>query len=133
MIGLDTNVLLRYLVRDEEDAYVRAVDVMSKLAPDRPGFVTQVVMAELYWVLSRTYRYSREDILRAIRGLVETPALEFDDGEGVVRALTLAEGGADFADALIQGTMELFGVSETVTFDPTAARRLGWRLLDQPA
>ena len=46
-----------------------------------------------------------------------------------MRALTLAEEGADFADALIQGNMELIGADETVTFDRDAAARLGWRLL----
>ncbi len=49
--------------------------------------------------------------------------------EGLVRALDLAEGGADFGDALVQGAVELFGVRETVTFDRAAARELGWRLL----
>ena len=66
---------------------------------------------------------------QAPRRLVETEVLEFDDGESVVRALTLAEEGADFADALIEGTMELFGVDETVTFDRRASERIGWRLL----
>lgn len=131
MIGIDTNVLVRAIAeKDDARAAAAAREFLRGLSVEQPGFVTQVAMAELYWVLSRAYRYSREDCLTVIRGLVETPALEFDDGEGVVRALTLAEGGADFADALIQAPMELFGVMETVTFDRAAARRLGWRVLD---
>lgn len=129
MIGLDTNVLLRYFVRDDEAAYRAASDLLGDLTTDNPGFITQVTMAELYWVLSRSYRFDRSSCLAVVQSLVRTETLEFDDGEGVVRALHLAEAGADFADALIQGAMEQFGAHETVTFDRSAARRLGWRLL----
>jgi predicted nucleic-acid-binding protein len=129
MIGIDTNVLLRYVLRDDEVAYGHAAEAMDELTPDDPGFITQVTMAEFYWVLARSYRVSREECLEIVRGLIETDSLEFDDAEGLVRALTLAEGGADFSDALIQGAMELFGVTETVTLDRAASQRLGWRLL----
>jgi predicted nucleic-acid-binding protein len=130
VLGIDTNVLVRYVVRDDDVAFRAAESVLAGLTPDDPGFITQVTMAEFYWVTSRTYGFDRGNCLEAVRGLIGTESLEFDDGEGVVRALTLAEEGADFADALIQGSMELFGVAETVTFDRDAARRLGWRLLE---
>lgn len=130
MIGVDTNVLVRYVVRDDERQYAAAAVVLESFTEDDPGFVTQVVLAELSWVLARAYRYPAADRLAVIRGLVAAASLEFDDAEGLVRALDLAEGGADFGDALVQGAMELFGVRETVTFDRGAARGLGWRLLD---
>ncbi len=129
MIGIDTNVLVRYLVRDDDEQHAEAAAVLETLTEDAPGFVTQVTLVELYWVLARSYRFPVTTCLQVVRGLVSTSALEFDDGEGVVRALSLAEDGADFPDALIQGAMELFGVRETVTFDRAAAQRLGWRLL----
>lgn len=129
MTGLDTNVLVRFLVRDDEDQFAAAAEVMAGLTPSRPGFVTQVTLVELYWVLTRAYDYPRAACLTAIGQLVAARSLEFDDGEGVVRALMLAEEGADFADALIQGAMELFGAGETVTFDRRAARSLWWTLL----
>lgn len=129
MIGIDTNVLVRYVVRDDETGYALAAAALSTVTSENPGFITQVVLAEFYWVLRAKYGYDRSACLKAIRGLVETDSLEFDDGEGVVRALTLAESGADFADGLIHGTGELFGVSETVTLDQKAATPLGWRLL----
>lgn len=103
---------------------------MAGLSVTSPGFITQVTLAQLYWVLARTLQIDRASCLQLIRGLVETPALEFDDGEGVVRALSLAEDGADFPDALIHAAYELVGVEESVTFDRDASRRLGWRLLD---
>ena len=130
MIGIDTNVLVRaFAEKEDSQAAAAAREFLLGLTPDDPGFITQITMAELYWVLSRSYGYSRRDCLAVIQGLLETESLEFDDGEGVVRALSLAEDGADFADALIQGAMELFGVAETVTFDRAAAEKLGWRLL----
>lgn len=130
MIGIDTNVLVRAIAEEEDlELAGRAREFLLSLTPQDPGFITQVTMAELYWVLSRSYRIGRAECLEIVRGLIGTESLEFDDGEGVVRALTLAEAGADFPDALIQGAMELFGVTETVTLDRSAAERLGWRLL----
>lgn len=89
-----------------------------------------MTLAELYWALARQERFSKSDCLRVIRGLLASDNLEFDDGEGVVLALHLAEEGADFADALIHQTAEQFGASTTVTFDRKAAETLGWKLLD---
>lgn len=129
MTGLDTSVLVRYLVHDDDAEHALAARVLEGLTTQAPGFITQLTLVELYWVLARAYGYPRETCLMAISRLVATPSLEFDDGEGVVRALTLAEEGADFPDALIQGAMELFGVPETVTFDRSASRTLGWTLL----
>lgn len=126
MIGLDTNVLVRFLVQDNEVESRLAARALTGLTPDSPGFVTQVTLVELHWVLFRSYGYSRETCLDIMQQLVASPSLEFDDAEGVVRALTLAQDGADFADALIEAAMELFGVTHTVTFDRRAARVLEW-------
>lgn len=131
LIGIDTNVLVRaFAEREDAVAAESAREFLRGLTPQTPGFITQVALAEFYWVLSRTYRIDRASCLGIIQRLVTTDSLEFDDCEGVVRALTLAEDGADFADALIQGAMELFSARETVTFDRRAARKLGWRLLN---
>jgi len=130
LIGIDANVLLRAIVRDDP-GHARAADaVLASLTTTRPGFITHVALAEFEWVLARSYREPREVRLALIRGLVETDSLEFEDGESVVRALSLAESGADFPDALIAASMELFGVADAVTFDRGAAQRMGWRLLE---
>lgn len=116
-------------LRDDAAQYDSAATVFTSLTRDCPGFITQVTLAEVYWVLACGKRLPRETCLAVIRALVESEVLEFDDGEGVVRALTLAEEGAEFADALSEGAMGLFGVTETVTFDRHAAQMLGWRLI----
>ena len=126
MIGIDTNVLVRALADVEHPQHAPAARFLGSRTVDDPGFITHVTLVELYWVLRKSYQVGREAILAVIRALVETPVFEFEDGESVVRALALAGEGADFADALIQGSMELFGIAETVTFDHDASRRLGW-------
>ncbi|HMR48618.1 MAG TPA: type II toxin-antitoxin system VapC family toxin [Arachnia sp.] len=129
LVGIDTNVILRVMLDDDPQQSEVARQAFQDLSPQRLGFITSVTLAEVYWTLSRGKGLSKADCLAAIRLLVEIEVLEFDDGEGAVRALELAEAGADFADALIHGTYEQFGVDEVVTFDRKAARHLGWNLL----
>lgn len=131
LIGIDTNVLLRALLQDDPVQAELAADVFRELGGGVRAFITQVTLVETYWVLARARKFPKGRCLEVMQRLVETESLEFEDGEAVVRALDLAASGADFADALIQGSMELFGVEETVTFDARAADRLGWRLLGQ--
>ncbi|REJ03964.1 PIN domain-containing protein [Microbacterium bovistercoris] len=130
LIGIDTNVILRAVLRDDPRQSAAADEFFRGLGPNRRGFITQLTLAEVYWVLSRTASLSREESLEVIRRLMRTEVLEFDDGESVVEALQLAAEGADFADALINATMRMFGTTDTFTFDRGASRRLGWRLLD---
>ena len=129
MVGIDTNVVLRAVLFDDPEQSRVAAQVFRELSMERRGFITQVTLVECFWVMSRARRLHRDTCLAVIRSLVETEVLEFDDGESVVRALALAEDGADFADALIQANAELFGTTEFVTFDRDAAAQLGWTLL----
>lgn len=75
MIALDTNVLVRYLVRDDEAQAATARSLMSSLTADQPGFVCREVILELVWVLERAYGLSREDIADALEQLVSTDVL----------------------------------------------------------
>ncbi|WP_051297302.1 PIN domain-containing protein [Brevibacterium album] len=127
--GVDTNVLLRALLQDDATQSSVAAEVLLSFSREAPVFVTQITLAETYWVLRRSCGLSPQEGLAIMRRLLETESLEFDDSEGALRALVLAEQGADFGDALIAGAMELFGVERVVTFDRRAARRLGWDLL----
>ncbi|MFT4157466.1 MAG: PIN domain-containing protein [Microbacterium sp.] len=106
-----------------------AQSTLDSFTVENPCFITAITLVEFSWTLRRKSGLSVETALTVIRHLVETESIEFDDSEGVVRALAFAEEGADFADALINSTMEQFGAAETVTFDKSASDRLGWRLL----
>lgn len=128
--GLDTNVVLRAMLQDDTTQSPVAAEILRELSREHVGFITQVALAEIYWVLLRSVKLSRKDTLAVMRHIIETESFEFDDDESVARALSLAEEGADFGDALIQGTMELFGIERTVTFDRKASKHLGWSLLE---
>lgn len=129
LTGLDTNILLRAFAPEGDPQEPLARDLLQQLTPERPGFITQATLIELYWTLRRRYRVSKPECLALIRQLTRIPSIEFDDGEGVSRALALAEEGADFPDALIHTTFEQFQCDEAVTFDCKASARFGWRLL----
>lgn len=130
MIGIDTNVLVRHFTADDPIQTRHARKFLRTLSPARPGFVSVLVMIELYWVLCRgRSRVTPTAVHDLVDAMLDAPELEIEDEEAVDRALRAARSGADFADALIGDTAELFGCSETVTFDRRAAEHLGWRVL----
>lgn len=131
MIGLDTNVVVRFLAQDDEAQSLIATRFMSRLTREQPGFVSAVVLAEITWVLSRAYKASRENIAAAVEGLLRSAELVIENAPAAHRALALYRHAqsAEYADALIAETAALAGASETVTFDTRAARELGMRPL----
>ena len=129
MIGLDTNVLVRYLVRDEPEQTALADRLIDALEDDDPAFLSVVVLAETWWVLRRTYRFSREECLQVMTQLSDARQLVLESAEAVRRSLTTTAAGADFADALVAALGRRAGCTETVTFDQGSARRAGMRLL----
>lgn len=131
MIGLDTNVVIRFLVQDDPVQSPVATRLISRLTKDQPGFITAVVLAEISWVLARAYKARREDIARAIEGLLRSAELIVENAEAAYRALGvyMASPSADFADVLIAETASLAGARETVTFDRNAAKEASMRLL----
>lgn len=131
MTGLDTNVVIRFLVQDDETQSPIANRAFSRLTKDQPGFISAVVLAEISWVLARAYKASRADIARALEGLLRSAELIVENAEAAYRALGLymASTSVDFADALIAETARLAGAGETLTFDRNAAKEAGMRFL----
>jgi predicted nucleic-acid-binding protein len=131
LIGLDTNVVIRFLTQDDEKQSPIATRFISSLTREKPGFVSSIVLAEIAWVLSRAYKASRQDIAKAVEGLLRSTELIIENTEAAYRALGVyqASTSAEFADALIAQTAALAGAGETVTFDRSAAAALGMRLL----
>lgn len=131
MIGLDTNVVVRFLAQDDAVQSAIAAKFLSRLSKKQPGFISSVVLAEISWVLSRRYKLSRDDLARTIRDILETAELVIENSEAAYRALGVftASSSVEFADALIAETASLAGASETVTFDRTAASDAGMTLL----
>jgi predicted nucleic-acid-binding protein len=129
LIGVDTNVLVRWISRDDPQQTAAADLFFAGLTKENRGLVSQVSLAELAWVLRRSLGFSATQTLDVLEDLLLSEELEFDEGEGAWRALLEARAGADFADALIADAFDLFGCEGAVTFDRDAARRFGWRLL----
>jgi predicted nucleic-acid-binding protein len=131
VIGVDTNVIVRFLAQDDDVQSPTATRFMSRLSRERPGFVSAVVLAEVSWVLSRAYKVSRDDLAEAIEGLLRSAELMIENADAAYRALSRyqASKSVEFADALIAQIALVAGADEVVTFDQTAASQLGVRLL----
>lgn len=131
MIGVDTNVIVRFLAQDDAVQSPIATRFMSRLSRERPGFISSVVLAEITWVLSRAYKASRDDIAAAVEGLLRSAELVVENADAAYRALARYQGSksVEFADALIAQISTLADAGEFVTFDQGAASELGVRLL----
>ena len=130
MIALDTNVLVRFLVGDDEEQAARAAAVLGALTPEAPGFVPTVVWVETFWVLTRTYRVDRRVVAERLAALALADEIRAEDGRAVAEAAAaVLSDDVDFSDALIASAARRAGSHEVVTFDRAASKRLGWRLL----
>ncbi|MGQ0652327.1 MAG: PIN domain-containing protein [Betaproteobacteria bacterium] len=131
MVGLDTNVVVRYLAQDDPRQSAAATRVFEKtLAPDNPGFVSCIVLCELAWVLAECYAAEGERIRKALEGLLASKQIAVEAPDLVRRAIRAwAESGADFADAFIGEIAAQNGAKTTLTFDRAASRLSGFELL----
>jgi len=131
VIGLDTNVVVRYLTQDDPKQAPIATKVMEKtLSRDEPGFISLVVLAEVVWVLVSLYSVNRLGVADVVGGLLTTEQLHVESAELVWRAKRRYEASkADFSDALIAECAVAAGCKRTVTFDRTAAATSGFELL----
>lgn len=130
MIGLDTNVIVRYIMQDDPKQSSLATRVIESLSADAPGFVPLVSMVELGWVLQSAYGLNRSQLIEAIAALLRTKELLVECAELVWRALRQLQGtNADFADCLISLSASAAGCTRTMTFDRGAARSAGMTLI----
>lgn len=131
MIGIDTNVLVRYITQDDPAQAALARRFVEKtISPERPGHVSLVVLAELVWVLRTRYGASRGEIVGAVEELLADPRLCLQEEDAVWRAVDEYElESVDFADALIAAIDREQGCTHTVTFDKAALRIAGMTLL----
>jgi predicted nucleic-acid-binding protein len=124
LIGLDTNVLVRYLVQDDADQADAAGKLIDRhCSKEEPGRISLVVLCELVWVLSRAYRYSAAQIAGTLESLLQTAELEIEDAETAWAALRLYRlENAGYADAVIGLRNRRAGCEVTATFDAAAAK-----------
>jgi predicted nucleic-acid-binding protein len=132
VIGLDTNVLVRYIADDDAKQSPQATQLIESLSPDAPGFVTTVSVVELVWVMQTCYRMNRDAIAVALGQILRTKELVVQNAQVVWQALRLyASSNADFADCLIQRSAADAGCVEVYTFDRAAAKGCGMKLITE--
>lgn len=132
MIGLDTNVLVHYIVRDDP-AQTALADrcIEHGCSREQPGYVSHLVLAELDWVLGRGHGYPRQMLGEVLATLLSSEAVKIQDAPLVRAALgDFSAGAADFADCLIGLLHPRAECETTVTFDTKAARLPTHRLLE---
>jgi len=129
MIGLDTNVLVRYLAQDDPIQSPKATEIIERrLTADDPGFVSIVAMVETVWVLERAYGLAAQEIAAAVERVLQTEVLVVESEQEVFAAMIALKEQGEFADAIIAGLGARAGCSHTVTFDRKALRLPGFAL-----
>lgn len=130
MIGLDTNILVRYLTQDDPVQSAQATEIIEQqLSLADRGFVSIVTMAEVVWVLDRAYGFTAEEIVDAIERILQVEVLVVENERQVFAAMvSLKQGRGAFADALIGELCARAGCSYTLTFDKKAIRLPNFRL-----
>jgi predicted nucleic-acid-binding protein len=128
MIGLDSNVLVRYLTQDHPLQSAKATKVIEqRLTEENPGFISIVAMVETVWLLDRAYRLSTQEIAAAVERMLQTAVLLVENEQDIFTAMiALKEGQGSFADAVIAALGSRAGCSSTLTFDRKALRIPGF-------
>lgn len=123
MIGIDTNVLLRFLVDDDPAQNEKARRLLSGRTALDPVFISAVTIAETVWVLTRTLGYPMETVCNLLRELLASDAVTVEHGDELGFLLGDSQKGrAEISDYLVAWSADRAGCTHTVTFDRRAAR-----------
>ena len=126
MIGLDTNVILRYIMQDDPVQARQATALIESLTAGEPGFIPLIVLVEMVWVLFSAYRLNRHQVAQVLEQLAQLKEIRLDSTDLVLKALRIFKAGsADFSDCLIERIAANQGCQKTVTFDIAAAKSAG--------
>ena len=128
MLGIDTNILVRFLVRDDEMQFLRARKLIKRESTaGRRVFVNQLVLMETEWVLRSRYAVEKSQIIAAISGLLDATDVQFEDEPSVEEALYIwKDAPADFANCLIGAKNRRLGCRTTASFDLKASKLPGF-------
>jgi predicted nucleic-acid-binding protein len=131
VIGIDTNVLVRYLAQDDPVQSAMATELIEqRLTARNPGFISVVAMTETAWVLAGSYRLEDKEVAAAIERVLQADRLVVENEPEVFNAMiALKEGRGSFADALIGALGVAAGCSCTVTFDRKVLRLAEFELV----
>ena len=128
MLGVDTNLLVRYLTRDDQPQHEKARRMIDReVAKGEPVLVSLLVLLQTEWVLRSRYEMAKADIVTAFSALLDTAELTFEDEPSVETAVySWKDSAADFADCLIEARNRRLGCRATATFDVRALKLAGF-------
>ena len=128
MLGIDANVLIRFLVRDDEAQFDKARKLIKReVAAGRRVFVNQLVLLEAEWVLRSRYAVPKNQIIEAISSLLDATDIQFEDEPTIEEALFIwKDAAADFTDCLIGAKNRRLGCRATASFDLKASKLPGF-------
>ena len=131
MIGLDTNVLVRYIAQDDARQSPKAVRLIESLTIAAPGYVSIVSVIELVWVLTSCYGSTKDEIGAVLETLLRAKEIVVANADVVWKAVRQFKENqaSDFADCLIKCAADEMGCEYTTTFDRNAAKHCGMRLI----
>lgn len=129
MIGLDSNVIVRYLTQDDPVQSARANRLIERqLSENAPGFISQIVLVELCWVLKRLYRATGAELRQTVQDLLDARQFMVEQRGAVIQAVKKLDTAGDIADSLIVEVARAVGCERIVTFDKNASK-VGMELL----
>lgn len=132
MIGIDTNVLVRYLTQDDKVQSEKAAKLINKyVGKDNAIFINNIVICELIWVLERGYKYSKAQVITVLKEILTTMEFSFENHKNLwISALEYEKSTADFSDILIGKLNESNDCSKTHTFDTKAAMLATFNIIE---
>lgn len=124
IFGLDTNVLVRLLVKDDlEQVEAASTRIKDEVSKDNLFYISDLVLLETFWVLESCYDASNENIIEAIEKMMLVAHFQYDDIDLLHRFVRIAtESSSDLSDILIGLKAKANNCETTLTFDKRASR-----------
>tara|TARA_B110000967_G_C18840457_1_gene539086 strand:+ start:347 stop:763 length:417 start_codon:yes stop_codon:yes gene_type:complete len=125
MIGIDTNILVRYLTKDDEEQSAEVLKFLEQYSGIESSiYINNIVLCEVVWVLEAAYKYPKKNITDALKLVLQTPEFAFENHVTIVKVLYDYEqsNGADFSDILISVMNIDKGCITTYSFDKKACK-----------
>lgn len=136
MIGIDTNILVRYLTRDDEEQSKQVLKLLEQYSGIESSiYINDIVLCEVVWVLEAAYKYPKQDITHALKLILQTPEFTFENHVAIVKVLYDYEqsNGTDFSDILISVTNIDKGCITTYSFNKKSCKHRYFRSLEDHA
>jgi predicted nucleic-acid-binding protein len=130
LIGLDTNLLVRFFITDDAVQQTKVDAIMRSLSVEKPGWIGLAVLMELAWVIRSTYRVDKNGIIQIFNSLLTRNELILEQADVVRQAIHLYQNSnVSFGDCLISSSALAAGCTQTLTFDRDAAKSAGMTLV----